>query len=244
MTDPLPLDSQALTEIEERAAAASQGPWTKYDHGGRDYTDEWYRNVGFDIPGDPGAGFQAGDYENADADVDFVITARTDVPRLVATVRAAWALEAVLRENVAAIQRDRNEIWHAAERVKARLRERAEKAEAQLSAMEQERNSFAWALTRTSHDVARLSAVEAVVTDIRTLCDRVMAAPQPEMPTARAERFLASRVLAVLDRAPDTSGAGDPLCTCGYQRGQMDGHRLHCPCRIAAWKAEKAQRET
>lgn len=95
------LSDEQLAEIEARANAATEGPWILADS--TDEASDWFSE--FDEPmvvtadSEPGhysliaANFTQGESEGAD-DARFVAAARTDVPKLVAHIRAqAEALE-------------------------------------------------------------------------------------------------------------------------------------------------------
>ena len=76
-----PMTPERLAEIAARAEAATPGPWVEYPQYGPNfyaYVDGSYlRGVGT---------MNFGDGEDADADREFVLHARTDVPALLATI--------------------------------------------------------------------------------------------------------------------------------------------------------------
>jgi hypothetical protein len=89
-----------LDAIEARAAAATPGPWTVEGEGDLpgindlmvvDPVEQWICNV------------DDGNAKRNLADAAFIAAARTDVPALVAALRASLAREAALREALAGI---------------------------------------------------------------------------------------------------------------------------------------------
>jgi hypothetical protein len=86
------LSNEDLQVIEERAAAATPGPWESYVEG-RDHLagDNFIRTGGLD-DSCPDLYVQHGSAPATVEDQDFVAHARQDVPRLVAEVRRLHAL--------------------------------------------------------------------------------------------------------------------------------------------------------
>ena len=85
-----PLTPEELDAIEARANAATAGPW---------FADDWYgpladdddAPLGGDVVGNSGVPLVA-NVQACAADQAFIAAARTDIPRLVATVRDLWEL--------------------------------------------------------------------------------------------------------------------------------------------------------
>ena len=83
-----------LDAIEARAEAATPGPWHTqvttacFDviQGGDRHTDNRYISM-MGVDSDPDGDFR--DYSESNADADFIAYARTDIPALVAELRAA-----------------------------------------------------------------------------------------------------------------------------------------------------------
>ncbi len=103
-----PLTEKELAEALARADAATPGPWHS-SRDGNQFIETGYpptaklvgasRVLGVVRPWNPHAlvafGFKPSEYETVrllDADADFVAATRTDVPRLIADLRAARAL--------------------------------------------------------------------------------------------------------------------------------------------------------
>jgi hypothetical protein len=89
-----PLTPQQLDEIEQRANAATPGPWT---------TDGWeiYQGGGSSAPdlmAWAGETCRADDYDGSRNDADFIAHARTDVPALLAEIRRLRAEVADFKE--------------------------------------------------------------------------------------------------------------------------------------------------
>jgi hypothetical protein len=82
MTDHSTLTEQQLDEIEARANAATPGPWEEH----ADYGPHFYAYLGGSYLRGVGT-LNFGDGEDAEADREFVLNARQDVPALLAEVR-------------------------------------------------------------------------------------------------------------------------------------------------------------
>ena len=78
--DPKPLTAEELAEIEKRTDAATPGPWETTDtHGDWKFTVVRRGRVGSDCQD-----IRAGN----EPDASFIAASRTDIPRLLATIRA------------------------------------------------------------------------------------------------------------------------------------------------------------
>ena len=86
MTDHTPPTTQQLDDIEQRANAATPGPWC---------TDSWeiYQGAEFEAGAEwIGETCRSGEMDDGRADAEFVAHARTDVPALLAEVRRLRAV--------------------------------------------------------------------------------------------------------------------------------------------------------
>lgn len=82
-----PLEEGVLAEIEARAALATGGPWWADHERLAVCTDDLRTLIYVLLDGSDSRTH----HPRASADAEFIAAARTDVPRLVAALRAAWA---------------------------------------------------------------------------------------------------------------------------------------------------------
>jgi hypothetical protein len=87
MTDDPPISDVELDAMQQRADAASKGPWKSWIEG-RDMTSgSTFIQIGGDDDREEDMYVDRDDGPTSDADVDFIAAARQDVPRLIAEVR-------------------------------------------------------------------------------------------------------------------------------------------------------------
>lgn len=154
-----------LTAIEQRANAATPGPWTTtnvYD-GMAGVDDANGRLIVFFGPDS-----KTGEFYHDWPEAEFIAHARTDIPALIAEVRRLREIEAFLRIDRDEAQRGYKKASaragnatsraESAERHASRLRERAEAAEARVRELEA---AIARAVTITiPHDETRVYGCE------------------------------------------------------------------------------------
>ncbi|MGZ4691055.1 MAG: hypothetical protein ACXVKA_05355 [Acidimicrobiia bacterium] len=86
------MEEELLTEaeldaIEQRALAASKGPWRSYVEGRDHWSGDDFIRIGGDADDEPDMYISRDTNPAAAEDLDFVAHARQDVPRLVAEIR-------------------------------------------------------------------------------------------------------------------------------------------------------------